>query len=110
MIKSSIENDNDFNFLERIYTHGTLEEEVGYDLICCDEALFSRIKEFKESKEDTLVRFENFQINKDYEKSVVMYIWKGKETDYTMGLVVNHDDIESVQYASEKMKLRVDCI
>ena len=35
---------------------------------------------------------------------------QGKETNETMGLVVNCNDTESVQYATEKMKVRVDCI
>lgn len=109
MIKSSIENDNDFNFLERIYTHGTLEEEVGYDLTCCDDALLNRINSFNEGNETSLVRFEKFLIN-NKEKQVVLYIWKGKETNKTMGLVVDCNDIESVQYATEKMKAKVDCI
>lgn len=109
MIRKLTKQNEDFHYLSRIYTHGILEDEAGYDLIACDDTLLNRINSFNESDETSLVRFEKFLIN-NKEKQVVLYIWKGKETNETMGLVVNCNDTESVQYATEKMKVRVDCI
>lgn len=109
MIRTLTKQNEDFHYLSRIYTHGILEDEAGYDLIACDDTLLNRINSFNESDEKSLVRFEKFLIN-NKEKQVVLYIWKGKETNETMGLVVNCSDTESVQYATEKMKVRVDCI
>lgn len=109
MMISSIENEGEFKYLERIYTHGSLEEKVGYDLTCCDETLYGRIKKFKEGDEETLVRFDKFK-HEDEEYKVVLYIWKGRITNFTMGLVVDCKDTEAVQYANERMKARVDCL
>lgn len=109
MMQTLTKQDENFHYLSRIYTHGTLEEEAGYDLTACDDALLNRINSFNKGNETSLVRFEKFLIN-NKEKQVVLYIWKGKETNETMGLVVDCNDIESVQYATEKMKAKVDCI
>ena len=45
------------------------------------------------------------ELESDYQ-TVTFY----EETNETMGLVVDCNDIESVQYATDKMKVRVDCI
>lgn len=110
MLASTITHEQEFTYLERIYLHGTIEEEVGYDLLCCDDELLERINKFKEGEEETLVRFDRVKVKDKEPKMVVMYIWKGKETNFTLGLVVDNQDVESVQYATSKMKARVDCL
>ena len=111
MIKSTATtcDDDFFYFLERIYTHGKLEEKVGYDLVSCDDALFDRISDFNKSEKETLVRFEQFDFYGEI-MQVVMYVWKGKETGLTMGLVIDYRDEESVRYATNKLRARVDCL
>lgn len=101
---------DDYTYLSRIYAHGEIEDKAGYDLTCGDDELFKRIYHFINSDEQTLIRFDKFIFEDETTQSVVMYIWKGETTNYTMGLVVDAADVEAIQYATKKMKARVDSL
>lgn len=76
-------------FQNRIYLHGTLERECGYDLTNFDKRL----------KRESGI----YQINKYNDKEIILFLWETKYKAF-IGLVIHKSDKQAYQYAQKKFE------
>lgn len=88
--------DADGKYVGGIYFHGTLQEDLGYDIVnVVGNELYQRIVSDIEKNIDAYAL-----VNKEF-KPVKMFLWT-TESNMKRGLVCYSDDEESIKYATKK--------